>query len=239
VALTVPASARAGEPDGYPGSGAPYAQSADLPACKHKYRHALCSKCREWSRAQHRNGQHARGPQLCARCMAKAYPGMTIRDPNSGTYVAGTSCTACQSGMNGTPVYPGQGDAGYASVGLAPGMSLAGGTVLSTDPAPVGVMRASYPPASAPGYAVVGTPPGSANAAGLPGAASAVPPAPEIIGGPPHRRPLVLVHLFGLDALGAHRRERLERESEKHAAISYGQLDQNVTELPASVVYGK
>jgi hypothetical protein len=39
--------------------------------------------------------------------------------------------------------------------------------------------------------------------------------------------------------LGQHRREREGKEREKHASIAYGQPERPVTELPASVVYGK
>jgi hypothetical protein len=128
---------------------------------------------------------------------------------------------------------------GQAIVGLPPGATFAGGTVLSAEPAPVGVMRTSYlptgPTAEPPGYATVGSP----AAVGGMTAGQAIPPAPDIIAPARHRRPHVLTHLLGLDALGAHRRERIARHESAHAAIAYGSTDQHVTELPASMVYGR
>ena len=54
-----------------------------------------------------------------------------------------------------------------------------------------------------------------------------------------HNRPHIISHLFGLPMFGQYRREREDRERQKHASIAYGQSDRPVTELPASVVYGK
>jgi hypothetical protein len=53
-------------------------------------------------------------------------------------------------------------------------------------------------------------------------------------------RPHVLTHLFGLDALGRRgREERQRRDRETHAAISYQPQNEPITELPASMVYGR
>jgi hypothetical protein len=68
---------------------------------------------------------------------------------------------------------------------------------------------------------------------------TSLPPAQAAITSPPSNRPHIISHLFGLPMIGAHHRERVEREREKHASIAYGQPERPVTELPASVVYGK
>jgi hypothetical protein len=57
---------------------------------------------------------------------------------------------------------------------------------------------------------------------------------------PDHNRPHVIGHLFGVTGFGRERREaRARREEESHASIAYEEKSEPVTELPASVVYGK
>jgi hypothetical protein len=68
---------------------------------------------------------------------------------------------------------------------------------------------------------------------------SSLPPAQVALAGPGHDRPHVIGHLLGFPKFGQHRREREEKAREKHASIAYGQSSANVTELPASLVYGK
>jgi hypothetical protein len=64
-------------------------------------------------------------------------------------------------------------------------------------------------------------------------------PAQSAIASAPSSRPHIISHLLGLPLLGTHRREREEKERDKHASIAYGQTGTPVTDLPASVVYGK
>jgi hypothetical protein len=68
---------------------------------------------------------------------------------------------------------------------------------------------------------------------------TALPPAQTALPGPTHNRPHVIGHLLGLPQFGQARRERDAKAREKHAAIAYDQSNRDVTELPASVVYGK
>jgi hypothetical protein len=244
VALAWPVAAGAGEPDFDLTSAGQPVQTPDQPACNHKHRKMFCASCREAARAD-AVAHGGRGPRLCARCMAQRYPGMAVRAPGaSGGTFPGTpsGCTACQAGATvaAGPTYVMSGEApGQVIVGMAPGTSFAGGTVLSTEPAPVGVMRTSLNAASRaaaepPGYATVGAPGGP----GM-GPAQAVPPAPEIIAPSRHKRPHVLTHLFGLDALAAGHHARVAKRESAHASIAYGPLDQHLTELPASMVYGR
>jgi hypothetical protein len=132
-------------------------------------------------------------------------------------------------------------NAGYAVVGGAPGTTVLSSAVMSTEPSPIGVMRTSYGGAtgastSAPGYAVVGSP--ASAGMGLTGAGT-IPPAESAVVPHHHQRPHVLAHLFGLDGFGAGRRARLAQAESQHAAIPYGPQNQTVTELPASMVYGR
>lgn len=247
VALVVPAGARAGVPENCLTCNGQPVRNQEVAKCKHKVRKALCAKCRAAARAEHAAAGHAasgHAPHLCAKCMAKAYPDMVVRSPNgsSAPVMTASNCTACQSGGTSGPVYVTQGDgAGYATVNGGPGYTVLSSTVMSTEPVPVGVMRASYNnrEASAPGYATVGpvAKPGSgadASAAQHPVASSG----PDFVSPPRHQRPHILRHLFGLDAFG-HRREMMEAQSKAdHAAISYGQQGRAVTDLPASLVYG-
>jgi hypothetical protein len=68
---------------------------------------------------------------------------------------------------------------------------------------------------------------------------TAIPPAQVAIEGPGSNRPHIVSHLFGLPQFGRHWRERQDKDRQKHAAIAYDQPDAKVTELPASMVYGK
>jgi hypothetical protein len=127
-----------------------------------------------------------------------------------------TGCAACdaQMGLHGVMPNPG---------GSAPGYAVAGG------PEPVGVMRAGYQTSTgAPGHAVVG---GDPSAFASPG--------PSFVGANSSRRPHVVAHLFGLPTPGSMWEERKEQARRSHAAIPYGPNGQPVTELPASVVFGK
>jgi hypothetical protein len=168
--------------------------------------------------------------------MAKAYPNMTVRGSGGvmTPSLATTACTACQGGSPSAPVYVTQGE--------APGYSVLSSSVVASDPMPIGVMRTSYntQESNAPGYATVGPVPGR----GPQAAPTAPQPAMtssgmDFVSPPRHKRPHILSHLFGLDAFG-HRREMIEAERKSdHAALRYGQTNEAVTELPASLVYGQ
>ena len=67
---------------------------------------------------------------------------------------------------------------------------------------------------------------------------TSIPPAQVALEGPGHDRPHVIGHLLGIPKFGAIRREREDKERQKHAAIAYDQPGAKVTELPASMVYG-
>ena len=65
-------------------------------------------------------------------------------------------------------------------------------------------------------------------------------PPPQTPMGPPHRRPSVLGHLFGLDGLGHLGESRRARRAAAHAAIPVGNVGTKLpNEVPASLVYGR
>ena len=65
-------------------------------------------------------------------------------------------------------------------------------------------------------------------------------PAQTALDGGSNDRPHVISHLFGIGGIARHRREaRDDKERDKHASIAYDPPAQPVTEVPASLVYGK
>jgi hypothetical protein len=66
-----------------------------------------------------------------------------------------------------------------------------------------------------------------------------MPPAQVALTNPGHDRPRIIGHLFGLPRFGQLRRAWEDTERQKHASIAYDQPTRPVTELPASLVYGK
>lgn len=195
----------------------------------------------------------------CDRC------GSTGAASTSTTGRSLSSCTECANAANspvmlgpdGTPMSVNNGGPapGYAVAGGAPGYSVAGGAMPSGEPMPIGTVEGRYayqnPGAAMGGMGGTGMPmaPGRpAMGAGAQGRGSGDPAvmpssytaAPEPYLPPGRNRPHVLTHLFGLDAIGGRaREERLRREREAHAAISYQPRNEPVTELPASMVYGR
>ncbi len=136
---------------------------------------------------------------------------------------------------------------GYAAVGgNTIGRAVVGGGAPFVEPAPIGMVQGAYAyPAQSMAMA------GRAGAAGMGmGAGSGMSPMdpsvrPSSFASEPympdeHNRPHIISHLFGLEAIGARSRaERERRARENHAAISYQPLNQQVQELPSSMVYGR
>jgi hypothetical protein len=131
---------------------------------------------------------------------------------------------------------------GYAVVGgqeSAPGYAVANGSAQGAEPAPIGMAR------GAQGMPVDPRMAGAMPRPGGPGAGpydpsvmqSSIPPAPAAMSGPGHDRPHIISHIFGLPKLGKLHEEREGKRRDQHAAIAYGDPNQKVNELPASVVY--
>ena len=68
---------------------------------------------------------------------------------------------------------------------------------------------------------------------------TSVPPPPAAMSGPGHDRPHIISHIFGLPKLGALHQKQVDKDRAHHAAIAYGDPNQKLNELPASVVYSQ
>jgi hypothetical protein len=187
----------------------------------------------------------------CQRASVKARDGVDVPPPPAfepgmqGPVISnGAHCPTCQGDMviSGPVMSHDSHAPGYAVVGgpggpEAPGYAVVGEALVGSEPAPVGVSKMRTGGATDPRMAATGGRPGAG-----PVDPSVVPtnyPAQSAMAAPPSSRPHIISHLLGLPMLGAYRREREQKERDKHAAIAYGQNDRPVTELPSSVVYGK
>jgi hypothetical protein len=193
----------------------------------------------------------------CQRAYVKAHDGVDVPappalEPEAHMHMAGVqaeTCPVCQGNtvVQGPMMNGGANAPGYAVVGGpavvagagAPGYAVVGGEIVAgSDPAPIGVSTAGRNPSADPRMAAMG-----ARTSGGPYDPSVVPtnmpPAQVALAGPAHDRPHVIGHLLGLPRFGKHRRDEADKERQKHASISYDQPNQPVSELPASLVYGK
>src|SRR5262249_55233304 len=132
---------------------------------------------------------------------------------------------------------------GYAVVGPggpeeAPGYAVVGGGMPGADPTPIGVARATQNPWADPRMAAAAHRPGAGpyDPAVVP---SSIPPGQVAMSGPGHDRPHVVSHVLRIPKMGRHWQAHQDRRREQHAAIAYGEKDQKVSELPASMVYGR
>jgi hypothetical protein len=191
----------------------------------------------------------------CQRAYAKAHDGVDVPAPPplepgiQGAVIRnGVPCPTCQGNMvvSGPMIVSGPAMTqdphapGYAVVGGpdAPGYAVVGEALAGSEPVPVGISKMRTQGAIDPRMAAM---------AGRPGAAPVdpsvvptnLPAAQSPVVSPPSNRPHIISHLFGLPMLGQYRREREQQERDKHASIAYDQNQKPVTDLPASVVYGK
>jgi hypothetical protein len=200
----------------------------------------------------------------CQRAMAKKRDGVDVPPPPAmipASVMAGkavdshgnvVACDACQAGTVvtgpvtvvesypaghaavGGPTPVGNSAAGYAVVGESYGPAMAG-----NDPAPVGVSAAGGAHWNAPKMAQAGPRMGAGpyDPSVMP---SSMIPAQTALSNPSAGRPHIISHLFGVGGIRRHMREtREDKEREAHAAISYNPPNQQVNEVPASLVYGK
>jgi hypothetical protein len=193
----------------------------------------------------------------CQRAYAKSHDGVDVPAPPAmppGAVVQGpvvaaqvSNCPTCPPNMvvSGPFMAAGPQVPGYAVVGGpgamasadAPGYAVVGETVNGAEPAPIGISRAGHATWGDPRMATMAPRPGSGSydPSVVP---TAIPPAQVALQGPGSNRPHIIGHLFGIPQFGKRRREREEKEREKHASIAYDQPVTKVTELPASMVYG-
>ena len=183
----------------------------------------------------------------CQRARVKAQDGIDIPPPPTQTGMVYQGQAIMSGPMimgdpRGMVVNESQ-EGGYAVVGPgAPqdgeGYAVVGGPSPTADPTPIGLARGSQNSWGDPRMAAMSMRPGGGpyDPSVVP---SSLPPAPSAVASPRHDRPHIISHLFGIPLVGTHRRERDQRNREQHAAIAYGDSKQKVTELPASVVYGR
>jgi hypothetical protein len=208
---------------------------------------------------------HARGlfgkGRPCVECQRAKLAAQGIYVPPPPDALAGRIpaegvCTSCQQAaaaggqvvmMEGMPVESSAEPAGHAVVGDLGQGQPAGSALANAEPMPVGVVQTNYNSgAPAPysvndridplarGHAGISRPDGPVPMNGP------VPPAPTPASSGANTRPRVLAHLFGFDGIGRAGREAREQKTrEQHAKISYGNQSGPISELPASMVYGR
>ena len=188
----------------------------------------------------------------CQRAYYKAHDGVDVPAPPpldsgmQGQVVSnGAHCPTCQGNVvvSGPMMSQNASAPGFAVVGgpggpEAPGYAVIGEAMVGSEPAPVGVAKMRNHGAMDPRMAASGARPGSApvDPSVVP---TNLPPAQVALSSPASNRPHIISHLFGLPNFGQYHRDRIERERQKHASIAYGQVESHVSEVPASLVYGK
>jgi hypothetical protein len=184
-------------------------------------------------------------PGRCATCEAAAgaagpvavanphVPGYAVVGGAPAGYMVASASTPMAAEAPGYAVV-----GGNAMMPGAPGYATAAGAPSGNEPAPVGVARSTQPAWANPSMVAAGARPGAGpyDPSVMP---SSVPPPQDAIPGPAFSRPHLIRNVLHLPEFGERRRERAEKAREKHAAIAYDQAPAPVTELPASMVYGK
>lgn len=199
---------------------------------------------------------HAHKPKkvhLCAACAAK----MAAQGANPGS----AGCASCgDSAGTMTPTMMAGSTPGYAVIGDgspspmmaasgpgasgAPGYAIVGGTIASSEPAPIGVMRTTYNNDSQSGSlgASVDIMHGQGQGSGMGGGWANAPHAkasemPGSLYSPQVRRRSMVSRLIGLPDFGRRAAEMEQRKRDAHAQTAYGPSSMP-SELPASMVYG-
>jgi len=180
--------------------------------------------------------------KLCAVCQYKKMLAQGLRVPPppplpAGSPVRGEQCGECgalTAVVSSGKLY--RSDAAMVVADSTPGRAVVGGPAeymaAAGEPTPIGAVAprfaAAAPTSLAPGA-------GPRDSAVMPTSMASDPITPG-----PSRRPHVLSHLFGVSAIGRDWSERRERaKEEKHAMIPYGPQAAPVTDVPASLVYGR
>lgn len=231
---------------------APVAHAPRAAASKHTHKGLLgtrsCTECQR-ERAKARDGVDVPPPP-------SAMPAGVHGHGHSHAQVApgSTGCISCEAdaaAMGGT-IVPGSIKV-TDSQAMPPGRAVVGGEALAAEfptgravvggagPAPVGVARASQGNFT-PAVGALAAQPANRDPSVVP--SSMIPPAQTAIGGDTGTpRPRIITHLLDLpdlSGIGRSLRGRDDRASRSaHAAISYEGAGGPVTDLPASMVFGK
>jgi hypothetical protein len=163
-----------------------------------------------------------------------------------------TRCAQCEDSSPRTAPVVDRELPGRAVVGGdGPGRAIVGDTVPTAEPTPVGIIQGGYAyqymnPTTGPARPAAPKPAASRGRGSARGSQA---PDPAVVqtsfNNDPyltnqHNRPHIIRHLFGLDAIGARSREERERRlRESHAAISFQPLNEQIHDLPSSMVYGR
>ncbi len=231
---------------------------AAVSAPKHDHKGLLgrrnCTECQR-ARAKARDGVDV-PPPPSAMPAGVAHQGHG--HPHAAPAVAAvspgsTGCVECEqdaAAMGGT-IVPGSIVVSDSHAAAAPGRAVVGGeavaaefpagrAVVGAEPTPIGAARASQgnftPVAGALAASAAPRDPSV-----MP--SSLIPPQTAIGGDNETKRPKIITHLLDipdLSRIGRVARENRDRaKRENHASISYGEANGPVTELPASMVFGK
>jgi hypothetical protein len=195
----------------------------------------------------------------CQRARVKAQDGIDVPAPPpidsgmQGQVISSVAhCPTCQGNIQGNMVVSGpvmtqdSHAPGYAVVGgpagpagpEAPGYAVVGEALVGSEPVPVGVAKMRNQRGADPRTAAMAAR-GGAGPVDPSVVPTSLPPAQVALASPASDRPHVIRNLFGLPKFGQLRREREDKERQKHASIAYGEVDGHINELPASMVYGK
>lgn len=253
-----PASAGGSAPAPAPGNASAAAPTGSAPALQaaghhHKglfgWRH--CVECqRTW--VKNHDGVDVPPPPSNLPASVANVPGTVVRGPAVADQGHGAACSACQArtvvsgSLTVVSAYP----PGHAVAGgqvlagnYPPGYAVSGGNfgpgVASVEPTPVGVSRSSRTGWNNPTVAATGPhrPTGPYDPSVR--HSSMIPPQ-TALDTETTSRPHILSHLFGFGEISRHIREgREDKARQAHASISYEPSAKPVSELPASVVYGK
>lgn len=224
-ALVAPLAARAGMPIPAPGPLTFGQEAAAKKTLKNKLsRGKLCGDCQR------------KKLKMETGIDAPPAPPLPPGQPVSGEVCAACGATAAVAITQAPRRAPARSEASVYMADNAPGRAVvgaeesAGMASVGNDPVPVGMVAprmASAMPARPAG--------GPRDSSVIPTSMASDPVSPK-----DHRRPQILKHLFGLSAIGRERSlERERREEDNHASITYGPMNQSVTDVPASLVYGK
>jgi hypothetical protein len=192
----------------------------------------------------------------CQRAAAKRESGIDVPPPPGmagdptahihGVGITEANCPKCKALGVGTVRMvnePGS-KPGFAVVDgrEKPGFAVVNGADPQAEPSPIGVARGGQIPWA--GNRMAATPAGAGPGRGYDPAVipSSVAPAQVPVADPSHNRPHIIGHVLGISQIRRdikkYREDRLDN-SASHASIRYDQPETAVTQLPASMVYGK
>lgn len=239
-------------------SHAPGRQAAPAVAAAGKHEHKglmgrrSCTECQR-ARAKARDGVDVPPPPSSLAMPAAAHHGHAHPQAAPAVQPGPGVCVECEqdAAAMGGSIVPGS-VVVSESHAAAPGRAVVGGgeavaaefptgrAVAGAEPTPIGAARASQGNFT-PVAGAMAASPAPRDPSVMP--SGLIPPQTAIGGDNDTKRPKIITHLLDipdLSRIGRVARENRERaRRDNHASISYGELNGPVTELPASMVFGK